>query len=132
MLKLDSQLPEKIESLAANLVDAVFKVHSCLGPGLLESVYESCLAKELHKRSIKFQTQIPMPVIYDGEKIDCGFRLDMLLEEKIIIEIKAVEEVLPVHKAQILTYLKITNLHLGFLVNFNVPLIKYGIQRVVR
>ena len=132
MLKLESQLPEKIESLATSFVDAVFKVHCNLGPGLLESIYETCLARELGKRSVIFQTQVPMPVVYDGEKIDCGFRLDMLLEDKIIVEIKAVEEVLPVHKAQILTYLKITNLHLGFLINFNVPIIKNGIQRIVR
>ena len=99
MLKLKSQLPEKTEELAAVLVKAIFKVHTSLGPGLLESVYEMCLAKELVRHAVRFQTQVPISVVYDGEILDCGFRLDMLLEDPIIVEIKAVEALLPVHKA---------------------------------
>lgn len=112
-------------------VDAAFKVHQTLGPGLLESVYEICLCHELKKADLAFQHQVSLPVVYDGLRLDAGMRLDVVVEESVIIELKAVEQLLPIHKAQLLTYLKLTGIRLGLLINFNVSLIKNGIQRVI-
>jgi GxxExxY protein len=124
-------IPQKIEHLAASVVHCAFHVHSKLGPGLLESVYEVCLAHELHKSGIPFEKQITLPVIYDNIRLDAGLRLDFLVGGTVIVEIKAVENLLPIHQAQLLTYLKLTSHRLGLLINFNVPLIKNGIRRVV-
>jgi len=121
----------QIEQLAKEIVDAAFKVHSQLGPGLLESAYESCLIFELQKRGLAVESQVSQPVIYESLKIDAGYRLDLLVENQIIIELKAVEQLLPIHKAQLLTYLKLSQKTLGFLINFNSPLIKDGIKRIV-
>jgi GxxExxY protein len=117
--------------LAAIIVDACLDVHRELGPGLLESVYENCLAFELRQRRLVALQQPTLPVFYKGEKMDMGFRLDIWVENKIVIEVKAVDALNDVHLAQILTYLKLTRNKLGLLINFNVPLIKHGIRRVV-
>ena len=120
----------QIDRIAKELVDAAFKVHSNLGPGLLESAYEACLAHELTKRGYRVERQKAQPVIYEGLEIEVGYRLDLLVEDLIIIELKAVEQLAPIHQAQLLTYLKLSSKQLGFLVNFNVPLIKDGIRRI--
>jgi GxxExxY protein len=120
----------QIDRIAKELVDAAFKVHSSLGPGLLESAYEACIAHELTKRGYRVERQKPQPVIYEGLEIEVGYRLDLLVEDLIIIELKAVEQLAPIHQAQLLTYLKLSNKQLGFLINFNVPLIKNGIRSI--
>ncbi len=117
--------------IARTVVDAAFAVHREMGPGLLESIYESCLVKELQKRNVGFERQKCIPIHYAGELLDEKFRLDLLVEEKIIVEIKAVEELLPIHEAQVLTYLKLIGCEIGFLINFNVRFIKDGIRRIV-
>ncbi len=121
-----------IEHAAAAIVDAAIKVHRELGPGLLESVYEVCLARELTKRRHKVLRQLHVPIFYDGEELDADLRLDLLVDDCVIIEIKAVEKLLPLFEAQVLTYLKLSNKRLGLLVNFNVPVIKEGIKRIIR
>jgi len=131
MMKVFEPLPPDIEHLAKVVVDAAYKVHSSLGPGLLESVYETCLAHELTKRRIPSRRQVKIPVIYDGIRLEAGLRIDLLVDNKLILEIKAVEEMNRIHKAQVLTYLKLTELRLGLLINFNVALIKSGIERVI-
>jgi GxxExxY protein len=112
------------------VVDAAYKVHTTLGPGLLESVYEKILAYELRKRGLRVEVQQPVPIQYDNIYFDEGFRLDLLVEDKIIVEIKSIEDVAPIHKKQLPTYLKLRNKHLGLLINFNVELIKQGITRI--
>jgi len=121
----------ELDRLAKAVVDAAFRVHTELGPGLLEGVYEVCLAHELTKRGLRVERQITLPVLYDGVKIEAGLRLDLLVEENLIVEVKATESIHPVHKAQVLTYLKLTGRLLGLLINFNVPLIKDGIKRII-
>jgi GxxExxY protein len=130
-VKVFEPLPAETERLATIVVDAAFKVHSNLGPGLLESVYEICLAHELRKRGLAIETRVAIPVTYDGIRLEAGLRLDILVERQLLVEIKAVEEMNRVFKAQVLTYLKLTGLRLGLLINFNVPLIKNGIQRII-
>ena len=119
------------DRIAKEVVDAAFKVHSALGPGLLESVYEVCLAHELKKRGLKFQTQVAFPINYDDVILDAGLRIDLLVENQLVVELKAVETMLPLFDAQLLTYLKLTKMRLGLLINFNVPKIKDGIRRIV-
>jgi GxxExxY protein len=120
-----------LEGIATQVVDAAYQVHRVLGPGLLESTYEVCLAHELKKRGIHGLRQVDLPVLYDGVRLDVGYRIDMLVENCIVIELKAVDKLLPIHEAQLLTYLKLSGHQLGFLINFNVPLIKNGIRRRV-
>ncbi len=122
-------IPEFVNQIAQKVVDSAFQVHKALGPGLLESAYEVCLCHELEKHGLKYRSQVILPVSYDGLRLDAGYRLDVLVEEQIIIELKAVERVEPLHKAQLITYLKLSKLRLGFLINFNVELIKSGIIR---
>ncbi|MBI4966971.1 MAG: GxxExxY protein [Rhodospirillales bacterium] len=129
--KEQGAIPDAFNALAHSLVDSAFAVHSTLGAGLLESVYEQCLIHELSLRNLRVARQIPVPVVYKEMPIEIGFRLDLLLEDSIIVEIKAVDRLMPVHDAQILTYLKLTGKRLGFLINFNVPRIKDGIRRFV-
>jgi len=124
-------LPDAVERLARMVVDAGLKVHKALGPGLLESAYEHCLAHELQSRGLSVKRQVPLPIVYDGIKIDAGYRIDILLEEAIILELKAVDLLTPLHRAQTLTYLKLSGLRLGFLINFNVELFKNGVKRIV-
>ena len=125
-------IPDELEVIAKEIVDSAFAVHHELGPGLLEQVYEICLCHELDKRGLLFKRQVPVSINYDGIKFAEAFRIDILVQDLIICEIKTVKQLLPVHTAQILTYLKFTDLRLGFLINFNVNIIKKGIQRVVR
>ncbi|MEW5872924.1 MAG: GxxExxY protein [Chloroflexota bacterium] len=121
----------ELEEVGKQIVDAAVKVHRALGPGLLESAYQACLAYELNKRGIKVACEIPQPVFYDGVQIEAGYRLDMLVEDCVIVENKAVERVLPIHEAQLLTYLRLRDCHLGYLINWHVPLVKDGIKRMV-
>jgi GxxExxY protein len=124
-------IPARTEEVAKMVLDCAFKVHTALGPGLLESVYEACLVHELHLRSMIAETQVPLPVIYEGMKINTAVRLDILVEKCVIVEVKAVETMNPVFKAQLLTYLKLTNTRIGLLVNFNGARLKDGISRLV-
>lgn len=117
--------------ISGKIVNAAHSVHSALGPGLLESAYEEALAYELRKRGLRFARQVSIPLIYDGVNLGEAYRADFIVEDVVIVEIKSVEEVPPVAFRQVLTYLKLANLHLGLLINFNVPLIKDGIRRVV-
>ena len=117
--------------IAKIIVDAAFQIHKRLGPGLLETVYEVVLAHDLKKRGLKVKRQVPVAIIYDDIKFDEGFRADLLVEEKIIVELKSVEKVSPVHKKQLLTYLRLADKRLGLLINFGSELIRDGISRVV-
>lgn len=120
-----------IEEIATILVDAAIKVHRALGPGLLESAYQQCYAHELRRRGLNVECEVLLPVIYEGLKIDAGYRIDMLIEGCIIIENKTVDQIVPIHEAQLLTYLKLRGCRLGFLLNWNVALMKDGIKRMV-
>jgi GxxExxY protein len=121
----------KENEIATAVVDAAFKIHTTLGPGLLESVYEAVLAFELQRRGLQVARQVGLPVNYEGVKLELGFRIDLIVNNKLIIEVKSIESLAPVHKKQLLTYLRLTDLRLGLLINFNVERIKDGIQRVV-
>jgi GxxExxY protein len=118
-------------AIAKEIVDAAFRVHTTLGPGLLESVYQTVLAYELGRRGLHAVSQQAIPVVYDGIRIDTGFRADLVVEDKVIVEIKSVELLAPVHKKQLLTYLRLADKRLGLLINFQVALIKDGITRIV-
>jgi GxxExxY protein len=120
-----------VEAVATQIVDAAIKVHKVLGPGLLESAYQRCLTHELRKRGLHVETEVALPLNYDGEKIDAGYRIDMLVEGIVIIENKVVDQLLPIHEAQLITYLKLRDCRIGFLLNWNVVLIKNGIKRKV-
>ena len=124
-------IPEDLERLAKIAVNAAYQVHSTLGPGLLESVYEVCMMHEFAKAGVGAERQLAVPVLYDGVLLDAALKLDILVEGQLILELKAVEQIAPVHKAQLITYLKLTNRRLGLLINFNVPVIKDGIKRIV-
>jgi GxxExxY protein len=113
------------------VLDAAFKIHSVLGAGLLESIYESCLAHELQKQGLQVKRQVSLPILYDDLKLDNAFRLDLLLDDKVVVEIKATDKVVPVHTAQLLSYLKLGKYKLGFLLNFNVVHMKDDIKRMV-
>jgi GxxExxY protein len=121
---------EELNRISEAIIGAAIKVHRELGPGLLESAYEACTAFELIQDGWKVEQQKPMPLIYRGVKLDCGYRLDLLVAEKVIVEIKAVDQLLPIHTAQLLSYLKISGCKLGLLINFNVKLLKDGVERV--
>ena len=118
-----------VNEISGEIVDAAYQVHTALGPGLLESAYEACLLFELHQRGLRAVRQIDQPVIYKAVKIDVGYRLDMMVEELVIVELKAVERVLPIHEAQLLSYLKLARKPLGLLINFHVVSLKNGIKR---
>lgn len=120
-----------LNTITAKILDACIDVHKNLGPGLLESVYEYCLYKELENRGVNVKQQVYLPVVYKGEEIDINFRKDLLVEDEIVIELKSVETILPIHEAQILTYLKLADKKLGLLINFNVPLLKNGFKRFI-
>ena len=121
----------KINELTEKVIGAAMEVHRALGPGLLESAYETCLARELVIQGIAFEQQVELPVVYRGVPLSCGYRLDFLVEGELILELKAVEELLPIHEAQLLTYLKLYDKRIGLLINFNVALLKQGLQRIV-
>jgi GxxExxY protein len=114
------------------IIGACIEVHKHLGPGLLESAYEECLAYELELRGLRFARQKPIPIVYKDVQLDCNYQIDLLVEDSIILELKAVETLLPIHEAQLLTYLKLTDLRLGLLINFNVPKLVHGIKRLIR
>ncbi len=116
--------------ISKEVVDAAFKVHYALGPGLLENVYETCLIHKLLQKNLNVKNQVTLPIIFEDITLDAGLRLDLLVEDKLIVEIKAVETLLPVHHAQLLTYLKLSGYELGLLMNFNVPIMKNGIKRI--
>ncbi len=120
-----------LERLSAIVVDSGLKVHRALGPGLLENVYEHCLAHELQLRGVALRRQVPIPVIYEGKRLDVGYRLDVVVEDLLIVEVKAVEALSRLHEAQMLTYLKLTHHRMGLLMNFNVELFKNGLRRLV-
>jgi GxxExxY protein len=124
-------LPE-LEALSSVLIDSAFKVHQTLGPGLLESVYKACLCIELGKRGIFYETEVPIPLVYEGISTGTGLRLDLLVERSLIVEIKSLEQLLPIHKSQLLSYLRLADLRLGLLINFNVALFKQGVKRIIR
>jgi GxxExxY protein len=132
MDKGNKPLSAKEETIASAIVDSAYEVHKTLGPGLLESVYEPCFVHALSKRGFKSKRQVIVPIVFDDLKFSEGFRLDVLVGDLVICELKAVEKLLPVHHAQVLTYLKLVDKRLGFLINFNVPLIKNGIKRIIR
>lgn len=113
------------------IVDSAVKIHREFGPGLLESVYKICLAQELANRGYSVQIEVPIPVVFEGKKLECGFRMDMLVDDKVVVELKAADVLAPVWEAQLLTYLKLSGRRLGYLINFNVKLMKYGIHRRV-
>ena len=121
----------ELNEISAQVVDAAMKVHSVLGPGLLENAYEACLKHELEKRGLKVEQQVALPVVYDGVKIDLGYRLDLLVEGQIVVELKAVDRITAVHEAQLLSYLKLSDKKLGLLINFNVARLTNGIKRMV-
>lgn len=121
----------RLNDLTAKLIGLCIEIHRELGPGLLESVYEECLAYELAMAGLRFERQMPLPVRYKEVDLDCGYRLDFVVEDRVILELKAVTELLPIHDAQLLTYLRIARRSLGLLINFNVPVLKRGIKRVV-
>lgn len=120
-----------LEDLTEQIIGAAIDVHKQLGPGLLESAYEQCLCHELHLRGIEFQRQVPLPVTYKGLKLDCGYQLDLVVEDAVVLELKAVEKILPVHEAQLLTYLKLAGKRVGLIINFNVEILTRGIVRKV-
>ena len=120
-----------INELSSKIIGATIEVHKALGPGLLESAYEECLCHELTLQRISFDRQRPLPVEYKGERLDCGYRLDIVVEHTIILELKSCEGIEPIHKAQLLTYLKLSGLSLGLLLNFNVAIMRDGIVRIV-
>ncbi len=120
-----------IDQITEVIIGAAIAVHRALGPGLLESAYETCLAYELGERGLAVERQKPLPVAYGDVRVDCGYRLDLLVEGQVVVEVKAVEQLLPVHKAQLLTYLKLSGCKVGLLINFNVEQLKRGICRLV-
>jgi GxxExxY protein len=124
-------IPAEVEAIGKTILDAAFSVHTALGPGLLESVYETCLIYEIGARGLKVESQLEIPISYKDQKLNSGLRLDLLVEKCVIVEIKAVEVLNPVFEAQLLTYLRLTGVRLGFLINFTVPHLKNGIKRMV-
>jgi GxxExxY protein len=120
-----------LNQISGAIVDSAMKIHTALGPGLLESVYVTCLSYELNQRGFHTAKQVPLPVIYENARLDLGFRIDLLVENLVVVEIKAVDAISPVHQAQLLTYLKLSERHLGLLINFNVVHLRDGIRRMV-
>jgi GxxExxY protein len=129
--KVYAPVPVSVEKVGKAVLDAALKVHSALGPGLLESVYETCTAFEVRESSLQVASQVTLPVTYKDIKMDAGLRLDMLVENCVIVEFKSVETINPIFDAQLITYLKLTGIRLGFLINFNVVHLKNGIKRIV-
>lgn len=120
---------EERDSRTAPIIGAAIEVHRHLGPGLLESAYEECLCHELHLLSLNFQRQVDLPVAYKGLKLDCGYRIDLIVADEVVLELKSVEKLMPIHEAQLITYLKLSGKRVGLLINFNVPLLTQGIIR---
>ena len=119
------------EELTGRILAAAIEVHRELGPGLFESAYETCLCRELELAGIPFQRQLPLPVVYKGVRLECGYDMDVVVDQKVVLELKAVERLLPIHEAQLLTYLKLGDYRVGLLINFNVAVLKDGVKRLV-
>jgi GxxExxY protein len=119
------------DGLTSKVISAAIEVHRALGPGLLESTYQACFVYELLELGMKIESQKPLPIIYKDAKLDCGYRLDLVIDEKIIVEVKAVDNIAPIHEAQILSYLRLSEYKIGLLINFNVKLLKQGIRRFI-
>ena len=125
------RFPPRAEAAARQCVDAAVQVHRALGPELLESAYEHCLAHELALRGVKVEQQLGLPIVYEGERLDAGYRLDLVVDGSVVVEVKSLGALAPIHDAQVLTYLKLSGLRIGLLINFNVVLLKQGIKRLV-
>ena len=121
--------PEK--ELTERIIGSAMEVHKALGPGLLESAYETCLGYELEATGVRFKRQLKLPLTYRGHDLECGYRLDLLVEDKVIVELKSVEKIMPIHEAQLLSYLRLSGKQVGLLINFNVPVLKQGIRRKI-
>ena len=122
---------EGLNKITETIIGAAIDVHRALGPGLLESAYEACMVYDLIQVGMKVEQQKPLPVVYRGVKLECGYRLDLMIENEVVVEIKSIDKLLPIHKAQLMSYLKLADCKVGLLINFNVELLKDGIQRVV-
>ena len=122
---------QRVNEVTDGIIGASIEVHRALGPGLLESAYEECLCYELEGRGISIQRQVPLPVEYKGIKLDCGYRMDVVVDDMVVLELKAVDRLLPVHEAQLLTYLRLRRCPVGLLINFNVPVLRQGLKRIV-
>ena len=127
---MHQEIPQELDALASSVVDAAFKVHTTLGPGLLESAYQGCLEIELGKRGVVFDSQCLLPIRYEDVVVDDAYRIDLLVGGKLVVELKSVEQLLPIHSAQLLTYLRLSGRRLGLLINFNATRIKDGIKRI--
>jgi GxxExxY protein len=123
------EIDPKLNEITSEIIGAAMAVHSALGPGLLESAYEACLLYELHKRGLKVAIQVALPVIYDGVKLDCGYRIDLLVADAVVVEVKAVEALTAVHEAQLISYIKLSGKRVGLLINFHVLHLRNGIKR---
>lgn len=119
------------QALTREIISAAIDVHRVLGPGLLESAYQACMRRELELHRLRYREQVELPLVYKDVKLDCGYRIDFIVEEKVVVELKAIEALAPVHQAQLLTYLRLSGLRIGLLINFNVPVLKDGIRRRV-
>jgi GxxExxY protein len=122
---------KRLNEITGTIIGAAIEVHRALGPGLLESAYEACLAHEIAEQGLSVESQKPLPLIYKSIRLDCGYRLDLLVENTVIVEIKSVDTLLPIHTAQLLSYLKLADLQVGLLINFNVEILKNGVRRIV-
>jgi len=122
---------DRLDSITRRIIGAAIEVHRRLGPGLLESAYETCLAFELRQMSLKVEAQKPLPVIYREVKVDCGYRLDLVVEDSVVVEVKAVDQLAPIHDAQLLSYLRLSGMRVGLLINFHVRVLKNGLKRIV-
>ncbi|CAN5370557.1 GxxExxY protein [soil metagenome] len=121
----------KLDKLTEQIIGGAISVHRILGPGSLESAYEECLCFELNQSKLHLERQVPLPVVYKDVRLDCGYRMDLVVENSVIVEIKAVERIIPVHEAQLLSYLKLADKRVGLLINFHVPVLKNGLKRIV-
>lgn len=126
---LDETRRREVNDLTDSIIGAAIEVHRELGPGLLESAYHQCLCHELTLRGLSWKSQVPLPVVYKGVKLDCGYAMDIVVEQLVVVELKTVETLLPVHEAQMITYLKLSGLHVGLLVNFYTQVLRKGIKR---
>jgi GxxExxY protein len=123
--------PYEKDALTDQVIGFAIEVHRHLGPGLLESTYEECLCYELDENGIRFKRQVPLPVVYKSVRLDCGYRIDIVVENRLILELKAAERLLPIHEAQVLTYMRLSGVRTGLLLNFNTPVLKDGIRRLM-
>lgn len=122
---------ERLNKITETIIGVAINIHRTLGPGLLESAYEACMVYDLTQAGLKVKQQKPLPVVYRGVKLECGYRMDLMIENEVVVEIKSVEKLLPIHKAQLMSYLKLSDCKVGLLINFNIEVLKDGIQRVV-